>query len=69
MLLRPPVCPYFGRRALRDYEARVAEEGEVGDEELPEEVMDQVAGAAGDERDCFAVSCGLDAAHSPCMAL
>jgi hypothetical protein len=41
---------------MREYEARVAEEGELDEEELPEEVLDQVEGAQGaKQRAHFAV--------------
>jgi hypothetical protein len=43
------------RRALREYEARVAAEGAYSDEELPEELIDSLEREAGEDRKCFAV--------------
>lgn len=43
------------RRALREYDARVAAEGAYSDEELPEELIDSLEREAGEDRKCFAV--------------
>ncbi|GIL77234.1 hypothetical protein Vretimale_3090 [Volvox reticuliferus] len=42
------------QRALQQYRARVAEEGELDDEELPPDVMEAVEDAAAPEQRCFA---------------
>jgi hypothetical protein len=44
-------------RLLAAYNARVADEGEYDDQELPASVVDELEGAAGPARQAFAVSC------------
>jgi hypothetical protein len=42
---------------VKQYEEQVAQEGELTEEELPEELMDQVEGSLSAQQRHYAVSC------------
>jgi hypothetical protein len=44
------------QRALASYQARIADEGEYDDQELPPSLVDELEGAMGPARQTFAVS-------------
>jgi hypothetical protein len=55
--LHPPLLDvHCAHRLLADYNARVASEGELSEEDLPAEVVETVEEAVGQERRHFAVS-------------
>ena len=49
-------------RLLKQYEAQVAAEGELTEEELPEEILDQVEGNVSNEQQHYVV-------RRPCLRL